>query len=236
MKGVILTTDQVRGILAGTVTAFRVPLKPQPPECMYLECHSDGPKDFGAYFFAGWNCSISDSRFVALPFRSGDILYVREAWRDRWGMAYANYGTGDAYPIDDVREIDYMAGGNGFFRRSCSLCPDEPTVKWNEWSKWCSPATMPRDAARLFLRVTDVTVERVQEITEEDAKREGVNGEKSSTIIPSRSFDGPRIVESLSYVWGYEKWWDARYGKRYPYESNPWTVGVTFERCKGEGK
>jgi hypothetical protein len=92
---------------------------------------------------------------------------------------------------------------------------------------------MPREAARIFLRVTDVRVERVWEVTEEDARREGVGGEKSSTMIPSRSFDGPRIVESLSYVKGYEKYWNTRYPK-YPYDANPWTVAGTFERCEGE--
>jgi hypothetical protein len=130
-------------------------------------------------------------------------------------MAYANYGTGNAYPIDDVREIEYKAGGNGFFMHGCNLCPDEPTVKWGEWSKWRPSIYMPREAARIFLRVTNVRVERVQEITEEDAVKEGAKAY------------GPNNCSGTSARIAFAELWDGVYNN---WRENPWVWVYEFER------
>ncbi len=161
MKPILFSAEMVRAIQDLRKTQTRRIVKPQP---------SSGIRKS---VFVKSGLEDGHGREIKPRYQPGDILWVRETWRDRWGMAYANYGTGNAYPIDDVREIEYKAGGNGFFMHGCNLCPDEPTVKWGEWSKWRPSIFMPRDAARIFLKVKGVRVERVQDITDADILAEG---------------------------------------------------------------
>ena len=81
------------------------------------------------------------------PYQVDDILYVRETW-GRYSICEGIMPT-----------IYYKANGNA---------PDK--------IKWISSIHMPKEAARIFLRVTDVRVERLQDITEEQAICEGCNG------------------------------------------------------------
>jgi hypothetical protein len=78
---------------------------------------------------------------------------------------------------------------------------------------------MPRWASRITLRVKSVRVERVQDITEEDAKAEG---------WPYRHDvgGGPLAIEWFHALW------DSINGKTYPWASNPWVWAVTFRRVK----
>jgi len=78
---------------------------------------------------------------------------------------------------------------------------------------------MPREAARIFLRVIDVRVERLQEITEEDARAEGCDAN-----IP----DG---VPS-SIVWFYEIWNRLNARRGYGWDTNPWVWVIEFERTE----
>jgi hypothetical protein len=182
MKPILFSTSMVQAILEGRKSMTRRVIN-----CIGNEVHidkllcdwplSESPRIIDNVLHWQLQTDVDDDRTFKFecPYgKPGDILWVKETWRNRWGMAYANYGTGQAYLIDDVREIEYKAGGNGFFMKGCNLCPDEPTVKWYEWSKWRSSRFMPRSAARIFLKVKDIRVERLQDITEEDAKAEGV--------------------------------------------------------------
>lgn len=84
---------------------------------------------------------------IKCPFgKVGDILYCREAW----------------HYLDSQDEFVYKADPPIFF-------PHEMV----ETNPFYSPATMPREAARLFLRITNIRVMRVQELTEQDAKAQG---------------------------------------------------------------
>ncbi len=227
MKPIIFSTPMVQAILDGKKTQTRRVIK-----------IDDAPEN--------WKKSIAGTSIVRTSpydaklsrYASSDILWVRETWRDRWGMAYANYGTGNAYPIDDVREIEYKAGGNGFFMHGCNLCPDEPTVKWGEWSKWRPSIHMPRKAARIFLRVTNVRVERLQDITEEDAIAEGIswldeacysNNGWTPTLYDTDSGGSPVFRDGFAVLW------DSLNAKRgYGWETNPWVWVIEFEKISKE--
>ena len=212
MKPIIFSTPMVQAILEGRKTQTRRVIKVD-----------DAPEN--------WKISIAGTSLVRTSpydaklsrYAPGDILWVRETWRDRWGMAYANYGTGNAYPIDDVREIEYKAGGNGFFMHGCNLCPDEPTVKWGEWSKWHPSIFMPREAARIFLRVTNVRVERVQEITVDDCRLEGCC---CSDCLQT----GPHSPDCKCDTLFYNTWNDINAKRGYGWETNPWVWAIEFER------
>jgi hypothetical protein len=84
---------------------------------------------------------------------------------------------------------------------------------------------MPKEAARIFLKVTDVRVERLQDITEEDAIAEGM----SKTLV-----DG---VVFISAKGNFHVLWDSLNIKRgYGWEANPWVWVIEFERVEVENE
>jgi hypothetical protein len=104
--------------------------------------------------------------------------------------------------------------------------------------KWKPSIYMPRDAARIFLKVTDVRVERVQDITEEDAKAEGVilNCEYLMNKGCSRGcVDNHNPTEcgvDRHKIMFKELWDDIRAKRGYSWDSNPWVWIISFERVE----
>lgn len=139
MKPILFNTEMVQAILEGRKTMRRV-VKPQPPiEAIYSyiseELISEKLTEHFVTFADGTGKTLSPQ--VKLPYQPGDILWVRETWAKR---------------IHSDNRYYYKADNNlgAIFNR--------------EDDKWRSPIFMPREAARIFLRVTDVRVERVQDI------------------------------------------------------------------------
>lgn len=130
--------------------------------------------------------------------RAGDRLWVRETWA--W--------SGDK----TVAEAERIAQGEVWYRTD---------PRWtNPAIRWRSPIHMPRWASRLTLEITEVRVQRVQEISEEDAKAEGA------------PFDAGGNEElGVGYRIGFCRLWDSLNAKRgYSWESNPWVWALTFRR------
>lgn len=96
-------------------------------------------------------------------------------------------------------------------------CPKAPLT-----GAWKSPRFMPRWASRITLRVLDVRVERVQEITGRDVLAEGVDNGKSNPAQGERWENMQRMA--------FEELWESINGKRAPWSSNPWTWVIQFER------
>lgn len=132
-------------------------------------------------------------RWVKLLCQVGDVLYVRETWNC--------IRTGNGLKVPFKTEYWHKAGNE--FEDSA----DE---------KWRPSIHMPKEAARLFLKVKDVRVERLQEITEEDAIKEGVR----IGIGGMPYFSNKEAFAGL---------WDSIYGKKQPWESNPWLWVITFD-------
>ena len=86
---------------------------------------------------------------------------------------------------------------------------------------WRPSTNMPRWASRLTLRLLDVRVERLQDITEEDARAEGCDGDCGIGYIPAYQA-GPCQYQ-------FAQLWDTINGKKYPWESNPWVWALAFE-------
>jgi hypothetical protein len=103
---------------------------------------------------------------------------------------------------------------------------DEP-----ENTGWKSSIHMPREAARLFLRVTDLREERLQDITVEDCMAEGLDCDNSINNPDPATHDGIRSWNTSYSQMLYKELWDKLYAKRgYPWECNPWVWVYTFER------
>ena len=85
---------------------------------------------------------------------------------------------------------------------------------------WRSPRHMPKWACRLWLEVVDVRKERLQEITEEDAKREGVEPEVAQDYGP--------VGMLLNYRLGFAQAWDT-INPDAPWESNPEVYRIEFK-------
>ena len=123
----------------------------------------------------------------------GDRLWVRETF----------YSNG---MCKNTMSCHYRATYNGLFT------PD--TVPW----KWTPSIFMPRWASRITLEITGVRVERVQDISEEDARAEG---------IPDEYRAGHRIY----YRPRFKTLWDSINAKRgFGWDSNPWVWVVEFKR------
>jgi len=126
-------------------------------------------------------------------YRPGDILWVRETW-----------GVGIQLAGGIIYRADY-AGKNA------------PLA---EGQKWRPSMIMPRELARIFLRVMDVRVERLQDISEGDIAAEGITD-------TARYTPGENIRRFAAF-------WDSFNAKRgYAWETNPWVWVYTFERIPG---
>lgn len=104
---------------------------------------------------------------------------------------------------------------------------------------WKPSIHMPKEAARIWLKVADVRVERLQEITEEQACMEGTdpwdeacyeNNGWHPTLSDPDSGGNPNMID------GFHKLWDSTIKKngldRYSWNANPWVWVIEFERCE----
>ena len=249
-RGIIFTGWSVRQILADFKTQTRRVMKPQPPEG--AEVHAIGA--------AGnwWLCK--DGKPLG-PWRCpygvpGDGLWARETWR------YADW-TEDGYPY-----IEYRADAS---RRLCEKIPEEwddrVSYAWAELSRrdnyqidncaadhsWRPSIFMPRWASRLTLELMKVRVQRLQDISAQDARAEGIVGDIDYAV--GRFADlwyslhvKPKPAKRNPYTWEPERckvaypWDDMRETSMDPRKSSPYhgcktyTVGnphvwpLTFKR------
>jgi len=143
----------------------------------------------------------------------GDWLWVKESFQPlladgiKWNDA--DYSSGEGYAVNYVA----TSGVRHFFN-----CADD-----DAFCDKVTPSThMPRWASRITMEITDVRVQRLQDISEEDAIAEG-----SGCILASHKvWDGdPDCYRKL-----FSKLWNSINGKSHPWESNPWVWAVTFKR------
>ena len=128
------------------------------------------------------------------PYQPDDILWVRETWQRCRDDEFC-------YFVDElINNVTYIDED------------DEPL-------KWKPSIHMPRAAARIFLRVTDVRVERLQDISIEDCYSEGISIEKHECGCP------------VQEITTYKKLWDSINAKRgYGWDTNPWVWVYEFEK------
>lgn len=204
-RPILFSTEMVKAILAGWKTQTRRVIKPQPPE--------DVTEIVGPTVYE-----------PAKVDRYGELVPGEPVYGvyDKWGEWGAKCPYGQPGDILWVREAWCEAGVFGYAYRATEDLPAGVRTGWR-------PAIhMPREAARLFLRVKNVRVERVQDITEEDAKAEGVEFWDAELY---RKSDGCFYSASeLSPVDRFHALWDRLNAKRgYGWQANPWVWVIEFE-------
>ena len=201
MKPILFNTDMVRAILAGKKTVTRRVVKPhfRPGETgwqVITEKHS------GKYVRIEYIDEYeNETRYMSEPFRPGEILYVRETWRVRNVYGDFKYGNRAA-------EIEFKAGGEYAY-----MPITEDVI--NE-RRWRPSIHMPKEAARIFLRVKSVRAERLQAITEEEKLAEGAPRGWGQYNFGDIWDDTIKPADRATYGW----------------EANPWVWVIEFECCE----
>ena len=167
------------------------------------------------------------------PYKPGDILWVRETWQHVYTLDdndQAINGSGRyIYFADNPMPFDYWV--------------DADTGIHKEQMPWKPSIHMPKEAARIFLLVKAVRVERLQDISVLDAINEGCCG-----TICDHADANPELGCTDCYNTGWLEppdaefalLWDTTVKKAdlpiYGWEANPWVWVIEFERCeKPEG-
>ena len=229
IKPILFNTEMVRANLDGRKSCIRRLVKGFVPDDAIWGYTAFTPKGY-----ISCRGSFSDGygeKFFKLPYQPGDIIYVRETWYkglERY-MYRADYSDTEKF-YQGGKEIEM---------------------------KWHPSIRMPKEAARIWLKCTDVRVERLQEITESGAKAEGIRGytkdgnlykyavtddwwidyhNKHKEIVTGTWWqDMPRTAkDAFSYLW------NSTIKKSdldlYGWNANPWVWTIEYERCeKPEG-
>jgi hypothetical protein len=199
---ILFSAPMVRALLAGTKTQTRRIVKPQPellPNGLY-HVHNRGGGMVGVA-----EENVGRHAVDYLRIATGDQLYVRETW--------THTGTG-VWTIADSRhaldgQVAYQADGA------------IPGAKY-----WPS-IHMPREFSRLTLTVTDVRVERLQEISETDAVAEGCKVVRDACyVFDGTAYDRGGLCHS-SPVTAYSILWNDINGDS-AWDANPWVAAYTF--------
>ena len=170
-------------------------VKPQPNEKhtypLGFVTDSTEKKEVGCFGF-GINEYSSSIQYTKPQYQPGDILYVRETWGHPISL---NSDKQYVFRADKIAESGFK----------------------NDSHIWHPSIHMPKEAARIWLKVTDVRVERLQDVTDDDAEAEG-------------------CFDYTSTALGFPDIWDSTIKKsdldRYGWDTNPWVWVIEFERCE----
>lgn len=237
IKPILFNTEMVRAILDGRKTYTRRLVKFLPGE----NSQWTGYIKDGLMLYNGRN----EPCIRKVPYQPGDIMYVRETWQC-W-RAHRYEATADIRfraGGDDVR-LQFANGNTDSIDR---LDYDTFVHKWfSHNGEWKPSLFMPKEAARIWLKVTDVRVERLQEMKPVDVIKEGAYpdcwdclntyGESGSQCCYGTEEQCSQCDEVMME---WEKLWTSTIKKsdidRYGWDANPWVWVIEFERCeKPEG-
>ncbi len=225
-----LSATVIESILSGKKTQTRVPVHPQPSVYVpiennhlpkhpkgYLDSYCSEPKtDKNPRGMSDRWCWWSpDNRqgpdWIKCPFGvPGDRLWIKETWRAP--VEFDSMGT------DQIKEKCLSAGYQGFW------CPVEyfdskrdgwPTHPILAPGRLRPAATMPRELARLVLEISQIEIQRLQEITKEQLTKEGL-GEYSE--------EEARVE--------FQNQWKDCYNRKAPWKNDPWVWVLSFQKVR----
>ena len=207
IKPILFNTEMVRAILDGRKTCTRRIVKDGIPDDAMWGYTAFTPK--GYISCRGVYADGYGEGFYKLPYQPGDILYVRETW---CGLP--------------VNEAGHMRGHTIYYYKA------DGDLRPEGWrGAWRPSIHMPKEAARIWLKVTDVRVERLQEMTLKDFKAEGIYDEYKTY---SETYTDH--LRQMAYPKVFARLWNSTIKKsdidRYGWDANPCAWVIEFERCE----
>lgn len=199
IKPILFNTEMVRAILEGRKSCTRRIVKPQQLIGMLPDkCKNGAPEEF-----------LKEKKLMFKPYCDmTDIELINTAYK-------APYQPGD---ILYVRET-WKKAPNGYYYYEDWQKNDIADI-----TKWHPSIHMPKEATRIWLKVTDVRVERLQEITIDGIRSEGL----SSMAV--------HVGDMEIAVKEWELLWNSTIKKsdldRYGWNANPWVWVIEFEQCE----
>lgn len=211
IKPILFNTEMVRAILDGRKSCTRRIVTTRRKAACGFYVTKKADGTFSGIYEYDENESMFDNPLMP-PYQPGDTMYVRETW------------------CDDRQFTHDSTPGRYFYKAS-----------ENENFKWKPSIHMPKEAARIFLKVTDVRVERLQDITPKDTENEGVGNLFYEDIGYSEKNYGTEVdpeygIAKEQFAWLWESTIKKSDFDRYGWDANPWVWVIEFERCeKPEG-
>ena len=201
IKPILFNTEMVRAILDGRKTCTRRVVKTRRKDAcgFYVTKRPDG--SFTGVYEYDEDERMFENQLIP-PYQPEDILYVRETW---CGLPVNEAGHFRGHPIY-------------YYRADGDLRPEG----WR--GAWHPSIHMPKEAARIWLKVTDVRVERLQEITTNQIEQEGVETEY------------PHVLNGEEKKYAFQNLWNSTINKSnldfYGWDANPLVWVIEFERCE----
>ena len=247
MKSILFNDEMVRALLDGRKTQLRFPIT------RVKGIYGGFVTDFQASDTPGYDFIMRDKRKCWNDLRKNDLLQrcpfgqigVRLWVRETFCLEHQVSEVGNPPPFMDGRPIQYLRDGLECSPENAEmwlqphykatdptpeLCyddrpSDEPTVKWKP------SILMPRWASRITLEITDIRIERLQEITEEDAIAEGVLPCPHPLSKTDECLDC--YLDAGEYACAFLNLWNRLYAKKgLGVDVNPWVWVLTFRRVK----
>lgn len=226
IKPILFNTEMVRAILDGRKSCTRRICKDANEYTVPdMDFYNAEKRTYAVHNFADREHTEQLSTAErSCPICPGDILYVRETWErfECWNCEGDNNGNCPKNPQESV--LNRICGCY-MYRATDEICGD---------AKWHPSIHMPKEAARIWLRVTDVRVERLQEISEDGAVKEGIyvanckdcNAPFGCDVCPDEGYN--EIDEFVEL-------WNSTIKKsdldHYGWDANPYVWVIEFERC-----
>lgn len=209
IRPILFNTEMVQAILDRRKSCTRRLVKTRRKDAcgFYVTRNSDG--SFAGIYEYDENESMFDAPLMP-PYHPGDILYVRETW----------------CKYDD----DHIIEGRKYaYKADASPISEEARKKFGY--RWRPSIHMPKEAARIWLRVVGVQLERLQDITENGAKTEGAIDNRGFIHSPENEYN--RIHTAREH---FAEIWNSTIKKsdidHYGWKANPWVWVIEFERCE----
>ena len=199
VKPILFNTAMVQAILSGQKTTTRRIIKDVDNNYTYLGSN----KQKKAVSFARNTTRLLLD--IKVPYKAGDILYVRETWMIQ-SMKNFEKNIKFLYKAEPQELKEVHVSSERY----------EELIKFESKNGWQPSLFMPKEAARIFLKVTDVRVERLQDIDYEGCKNEGVKA----------GYDG--------WLGEWKSLWDSTVNKKdidmYGWNANPYVWVIEFEK------
>ena len=220
IKPILFNTEMVRAILDGRKSCTRRICK-DANECTVpdMDFYNAEKRTYAVHNYSNReHTELLSTAERSCPICPGDILYVRETWEhfECWNCEGDERGNCPNEPQKSVLD------------KTCGCYMYRATNEIRGDARWHPSIHMPKEAARIWLRVTDVRVERLQEITGASIQKEGIEVDQKEY---ASKFD---FISELFLL--FQRLWDSVVKKsdldRYGWDASPYVWVIEFERCE----